>query len=95
MARKRFSDEDVWNLLRQIEFKLSGGSDVVGACRKVGISDAIWYTWRKKYGGMGKSWLREMKDLEKENTRLKKIVAALEFDKLILKETLDYPKPGA
>ena len=48
MARKRFSDEDVWNLLRQIEVKLSGGSDVVGACRKVGISDATWYTWRKK-----------------------------------------------
>lgn len=95
MARKRFSDEDVLNLLREIEVELSGGSDVASACRKVGISDATYYTWRKKYGGMGKSQLREMKDLEKENSRLKKIVADLELDKLILKETLDYLKPKA
>ena len=95
MARKRFSDEDVLNLLRQIEVELSGGSDVSSACRKFGISDATYYTWRKKYGGMGKSQLREMKDLEKENSRLKKIVADLELDKLILKETLDYLKPKA
>ena len=94
-ARKRFSDEGVLDLLRQIEVELSSGSDVASACRKVGISDAAYYTWRKKYGGMGRSRLREMKDLEKENTRLKKIVAALELDKLILKETLDYLKPKA
>lgn len=93
MARKRFSDEDVLNLLRQIEVELSSGSDVASACRKAGISDATYYTWRKKYGGMGKSQLREMKDLEKKDTRLKKIVADLELDKLILKETLDYLKP--
>ena len=83
------------NLLRQIEVKRSGGSGVASACRKVGLSDATCYTWRKKYGGVGKSWLREMKDLEKENTRLKKIVADLEPDKLILKETLDCLKPRA
>ncbi len=95
MARKRFSDEDVLNLLRQIEVELSSGSDVTSACRKVGISDATYYTWRKKYGGMARSQLREMKELEKENQRLKKIVADLELDKLILKETLDYLKPKA
>jgi len=95
MARKRFKDEDVLNLLRQIEVDLSGGSDVVSACRKAGISDATYYTWRKKFGGMEKSQLQEKKALEKENERLKKIVADLELDKLILKETLDYLKPKA
>ena len=95
MARKRFSDEDVLNLLRQIDVELSAGSDVASACRKVGISDATYYTWRRKYGGMAKSQLHEMKSLEKENARLKRIVADLELDKLILKETLDYLKPKA
>ena len=95
MIRNRFSDEDILNLLRRIEVELSGGSDVARTCRKVGISDATYYTWRKRYGGMGKHQLRELKDLEKENQRLKKIVADLELDKLILKETLDYLKPKA
>jgi len=95
MARKRFKDEDVLNLLRQIEVDLSSGSDVASACRKAGISDATYYTWRKKFGGMAKSQLQEKKALEKENERLKKIVADLELDKLILKETLDYLKPKA
>jgi transposase-like protein len=63
------------------------------ACRSAGISDATYYTWRKKYGGMGKSQLQELKGLEKENSRLKRIVADLELDKLILKESLDYLKP--
>lgn len=93
MARKRFSDEDVLNLLRQIELSLASGSDVATACRSAGVSDATYYNWRKRYGGMGKSQLSELKGLEKENTRLKKIVAELELDKLILKETLDVLKP--
>ncbi len=63
------------------------------ACRSAGISDATYYTWRKKYGGMGKSQLQELKGLEKENSRLKRIVADFELDKLILKESLDYLKP--
>ena len=63
------------------------------ACRSAGISDATYYTWRKKYGGMGKSQLQELKGLEKENSRLKRIVADLELDKLILKENFDYLKP--
>ncbi len=95
MARKRFSDEDVLNLLRQIDVELSTGVDVASACRKVGISNATYYSWRRRYGGMAKSQLQEKKALEKENTRLKRIVADLELDKLILKETLDYLKPKA
>jgi transposase-like protein len=95
MARKRYSDEDVLRLLREIELNLASGHDVASACRTAGISDATYYTWRKRFGGMGKSQLSQMKALEKENERLKKIVATLELDKLILKESLDYLKPKA
>lgn len=93
MARKRYKDEDILKLLREIELNLASGSDVPTACRAVGISDATYYNWRKKFGGMGKSQLSELKALEKENTRLKKIVAELELDKLILKESVDFLKP--
>ena len=93
MARKRHSDEDILKLLREIEERLVSGSDVTTACRSAGISDATYYTWRKKFGGMARSQLSEMKALEKENQRLKKIVADLELDKLILKESLDFLKP--
>ena len=95
MARKRFSDEDILNLLRQIELEVACGGDVQSACRNAGISNATYYTWRKRYGGMAKSQLAEFKALEKENTRLKRIVTDLELDRLILKETLDYLKPKA
>jgi len=93
MARKRHSDEDVLKLLREIELKLTAGSDVASACRSVGISDATYYNWRKRFGGMGRSQLTEMKGLKKENSRLKQIVAELELDKLILKESLNHLKP--
>lgn len=95
MARKRYSDEDVLKLLRQIELGLASGGDVKSVCRSVGISEATYYNWRRRFGGMNKSQLQELKSLEKENTRLKKIVAELELDKLILKESLDYLKPKA
>ena len=95
MARKRHSDEDILKLLREIELALASGNDVGTACRSVGISDATYYNWRKRFGGMAKSQLLEMKALEKENTRLKKSTAAVEVDKLILKESLDFLKPRA
>ena len=93
MARKRHSDEDILKLLREIELHLAGGADVATACRTAGVSDATYYNWRKKFGGMGRSQLSELKALEKENQRLKKIVAELELDKLILRESLDFLKP--
>jgi transposase-like protein len=95
MARKRHSDEDILKLLREIDLNLASGSDVPTACRSAGISDATYYTWRKKFGGMGRSQLTELKVLQKENQRLKKIVAELELDKLILRESLDFLKPKA
>jgi putative transposase len=95
MARKRYSDEECLRILRQVEVELAAGTDVATACRSAGISDATFYTWRKKFGSMGRSQLNELKALEKENHRLKKIVADLELDKLILKESLDFLKPRA
>ena len=95
MARKRHSDEDILKLLREIEVTLANGSDVASACRSVGISEATYYNWRKRFGGMGRSQLSEMRNLEKENARLKKIVAELELDKQILKESLSHLKPRA
>ncbi len=89
-------------VLREIEVSRADGLDVASACRKPGVSDATCYTWRKKFGGVGCPRLAEKKALEKESeplsrqwserhwrTRLKRIVADLELDKLILKETLD------
>ena len=95
MARKRYSDEDILRLLREIELSLASGSDVATACRTAGVSDATYYTWRKRFGGMGRSEMANLKAVQKENDRLKKIVAELELDKLILKESLDYLKPKA
>jgi putative transposase len=79
--------------LRQIEPELAAASDVQSACRKVGVSDATYYNWRKRYCGMTGSQFQEFKTLEKENARLKRIVADLELDKLILKESLDALQP--
>ena len=95
MARKRHSDEDILKLLREIELNLGLVYDFETACGSVGISVPTYYNWRKRFGGMARSQLSEKKALEKENTRLKKIVAELELDKLILKESLDFLKPRA
>ena len=95
MARKRYKEQDSLRLLREIEGHLHGGMDIVNACGTAGISDKTYYGWRKRYGGMGRAKLSDFKALEKENQRLKKILAELELDKLILKESLDYLKPRA
>ena len=95
MARKRYTAEDALKILRENDVHLQDGLDLVRACRKAGISDKTYYYWRKRFGGLGKPQLSEMKALKKENERLKKIVAHLQLDKLILKESLDYLKPKA
>ena len=95
MARKRSSDEDALKILREIDVHLHNGLDVMSSCRKAGISDKTYYYWRQKFGEVGRSQLSEMRALKKENEHLKKIVAELQLDKLILKESLDYLKPKA
>ena len=65
MARKRYSDEDILKLLREIELKLAEGGDVQSACRAVGVSDATYYNWRRRFGGMDRAKLSVSRDLEK------------------------------
>lgn len=60
MGRKRFNEEQILDILRQIELSLASGSDVSGACRSARVSEATYYAWRKKYGGMGKSQLNRL-----------------------------------
>ena len=93
MARKRYSNENALKVLRETDVHLYNGPGVVSSCRKAEISDKTYHFWRKKFGGMGRSQLSEMRALRKENERLKKILTELQLDKLILKESLDYLKP--
>ena len=95
MARNRYSDDDMLKLLREIDVYLHDGLDVVSACRKAGVSDKSYYYWRKKFGGLSRSQFSEKKSLKKENERLKRIVADLQLDKLLLKDSLDHLKPRA
>ena len=95
MARKGYLDEDALKFLREIDVHLNDGLDVVSSCLTAGISDKTHYHWRKKFSGTGRSQLSEMRAPKKENERLKKIVAELQLDKLILKESLDYLKAKA
>ena len=75
MARKRYSDEDARRVLREIDVQLHDGLDVESSCRKAGILDKTYYNWRKKFGGMGRLQLSQIRALGKENERLKKILA--------------------
>ena len=88
MGRKRFTAEQIINHLREAEIQLSRGQTVVTVCRQLGISEQTYYRWRREYGGMKISQARRLKELEQENSRLKKAVADLTLDKLILEESL-------
>ena len=76
-------------ILREIEFHLYDGLDVVSSCREAWISDKTYCYWRKRFGEMGRSQLSEVRALRKENEQLTKILAELQLDKLVLKESLD------
>jgi len=86
MARKRFKAEQVVMLLREIELQLSKGINLGEACRNLGFSTHSYYRWRKEYGGMKIDQAKRLKELEEENSRLKKLVADLSLDNSILKE---------
>ena len=89
MSRKRFTAEQIIGLLREADVKLSQGRQVGRTCRDMGITEQTYYRWRKEYGGMKTMQVKRLKDLERENGRLKKVVAELTLDKLILKEALE------
>ena len=86
MPKKRFSPEQIVTLLRQIEVTMGQGKSAQLACREAGISEQNFYRWRKEYGGLDLDQARRMKDLEKENARLKRLVADLLLEKQVLKD---------
>jgi transposase-like protein len=86
MSRKHFTPDQIIKKLREAEVLQSKGETVDQVCRKLGVSDVTYYRWRKEYGGMRVEQARRLKDLEQENTRLKKLVADLSLDNFILKE---------
>jgi putative transposase len=86
MPKKRFSAEQIVALLRQIEVATAQGKTIGVACREAGIADQSYFRWRKEYGGLDIDQARRMKDLENENTRLKRLVADLSIEKQVLKD---------
>jgi putative transposase len=84
VKRSKFTEEQIAFALKQAEL----GTSVEEVCRKMGISDATFYNWRKKYSGLGPSELRRLKQLEEENAKLKRLVADLSLDKAMLQDVL-------
>lgn len=84
MKRSKFSDQQIAFVLRQAE----EGTAVAEVCRKAGISEATFYKWRKKFGGLMPSEMKRLKQLEEENGKLKKIVADLSLDKEMLQDVI-------
>ena len=86
MAKKGYTPEQIINKLREAEVMLSQGATLSAILKKIGISDVTYYRWRKEYGGMMVDQAHRLKELEQENSRLKKLVADLSLDNAILKE---------
>ena len=86
MARKRHSAEEIVNKLREADVLLAKGQTVALACKQIGVTDQTYFRWRREYGGLKVDQARRLKDLEKENARLKKLVADLSLDKAMLQE---------
>jgi putative transposase len=84
MKRSRYTEEQIAYALRQVD----GGTPAIEVCRKMGISEQTFYTWRRRYGGMGATELRKVRVLEEEVRRLKHLVADLSLDKHMLQEVL-------
>ena len=86
MVRKSYMPEQIINKLREAEILLSQGATLAVIWKKIGVSDCTYYRWRKEYGGMRVDQAHRLKELEQENSRLKKLVADLSLDISILKE---------
>jgi transposase-like protein len=89
MVRKTYTPEQIINRLREVEILLNQGANVSEASRKIGVTEQTYYRWRKEYGGMRIEQAKRLKDLEKENARLKKLVADISLDNAILKEVAE------
>ena len=86
MARRRYTVEQIIAKLREAEIELARGSKTPQVCRKLSISENTYYRWRKEYGGLRVDQARRLKELERENARLKKLLAETMLDNSILKE---------
>ena len=86
MAKKRYKPEEIVAKLRQVDVLQGQGSSVADAVRQIGVTEVTYYRWRREYGGMKTDQLRRLKELEKENQRLRRAVSDLTLDKLILVE---------
>jgi len=86
MVRKGYTPEQIINKLREAEIQINQGITIGEASRKLGVTEQTYYRWRKEYGGMRVEQAKRLKEIEKENTRLKKLVADISLDNAILKE---------
>jgi len=89
MVRKTYTPEQIINKLREAEILINQGVSISEASRKIGVTEQTYYRWRKEYGGMRIEQAKRLKELEKENARLKKLVADLSLDNAILKEVAE------
>ena len=89
MSGKRYSPEEIISKLREAEVYLADGVKVDEVIRRLGVTKITYYRWRKEYGGMQVAQAKRLKDLEKENARLKRLLADAELDKAILKEAAE------
>jgi putative transposase len=86
MPMKRYKPEQTVNLLRQIEVEISNGKTTPQACKEAEITQQTYYRWRKEYGGLKLDQAKRLKELERENAKLKRLVAELSLEKQILKD---------
>src|SRR5439155_23223780 len=86
MARKRYKPEEIVAKLRQVDVLVSQGQNLVDAIRQIGVSEVTYYRWRQEFGGLKSEQVKRLKDLELENSRLRKAVSDFTLDKLILQE---------
>jgi putative transposase len=89
MPMMRYKPEQIVNLLRQIEVAVANGKSTPLACKEAGITAQTYYRWRKEYGGLKLDQAKRLKELEKENTKLKRLVAELSLEKQILKDVAE------
>jgi transposase-like protein len=89
MPAKKFKPEQIVTLLRQIEVEVANGKATPQACRDAGITEQTYYRWRKEYGGLKLDQAKRLKELEKENLKLKRLVAELSLEKQVLKDVAE------
>ena len=86
MPKKRYTPEEIVAKLRQVDVMVSQGQNIADAIRQIGVSEVTYYRWRQEYGGLKADQVKRLKELEQENSRLRRAVSDLTLDKLILQE---------